>query len=112
MNIKYQRIESIINKEISNIIQFDIKDPKLGFCTITDVRVTNDYSYAKVYISFLGKQTRKDAGLKVLNKAKGHIRSLLSSRISIKKTPELIFILDDSLDKANRIENILKSIKE
>ena len=110
MSVKHQRIESTINREITRIIQFEIKDPNLGFCTITEVKVTNDYSFAKVYISFLGQKQRQEKGLKILNKAKGHIRSLLATKLEIRKVPELIFELDETFENAQKIERILGEI--
>ena len=71
-NVKQKRLEGIIRKNISDIIQFSLKDPNVGFVTITDVSVTNDHSYAKVYCSFLGKDERAAAGLKALNRAGRH----------------------------------------
>ncbi|MFQ8581310.1 MAG: 30S ribosome-binding factor RbfA, partial [Holdemania massiliensis] len=69
-----------------------------------------DYSYATIYVSFLGKEERKQAGLKALNRAKGFIRSELGKRLSIRKVPDLIFKLDDSLEKGERIESIISKI--
>ena len=111
MSIKNERIESIIKKNVTEIIQFELKDPHLGFCTITEVEVTNDYSYAKIYVSFLGKDERKVAGLRTLNRAKGYIRSLLSKKISIRKVPELNFVIDKSFEKAQHIEDLIKQTK-
>ena len=101
MSVKQERVAQIILKDVTDIIQFSLKDPNVGFVTITDVQVTNDYSYATIYVSFLGKEERKQAGLKALNRAKGFIRSELGKRLSIRKVPDLIFKLDDSLEKAN-----------
>ena len=61
MSIKHDRLNQIIYKEVSEIIQFNLKDPNIGFVTITEVQVTNDYSYATIYVSFLGKQERNEA---------------------------------------------------
>lgn len=112
MGIKKERMENIIRKEISQIIQFKVKDPKIGFVTVSDVRVTNDYSYAKVYVSFLGKEERKEAGMLALNKSKGFIRSELSKILTTYKVPTLIFEHDNTLQKGNRIEEILQTIKK
>ena len=62
MTLKAEKIAGIIQKEISEIIQFSLKDPKIGFITITDVTVTNDLSIAKIYVSFLGQKPREEAG--------------------------------------------------
>lgn len=108
---KNEKMNHICQRAISEIIQFELKDPKVGFVTITDVQVTNDNSYAKVFVSFLGKQERAEAGLKALNRSKGFIRSALAKRLSIRKTPEIIFQLDNSLEQGNKIERILSELK-
>lgn len=71
MSLKQERLDMVLQREISNILQFDLKNPKLGFVTVTDVQCTKDLSIAKVYVSFLGKQERNDAGMRVLNHSKG-----------------------------------------
>ena len=110
MSMKKDRIEAIIQKEVSSIIQMELKDPKIGFITITDVTVTNDLSIAKIYVTFLGQQPRIDAGMKALERSKGFIRSTLANRMTIRKVPQLIIIYDESLEKGNRIEKIIKEM--
>lgn len=110
--IKQERLNQIILKEISEIIHFNVKDPSVGFVTITDVNVTNDHSYATIYVTFLGKKERNEAGLKTLNRAKGYIRSELSKRLKTRRCPELIFKLDDSLEQAASLEKIFDEIKK
>lgn len=112
MSLKQERLEMILQREISNILQFELKNPKLGFVTVTDVQVSRDLSIAKVYISFLGKQERNDAGLRVLEHSKGYIRSNVAKKLTIRKMPELVFIQDKSLEQGNRIEGILKNIEK
>lgn len=112
MSIKQERVAGIIKKEISELIQFNLKDPHVGFVTITDVSVTADLSIAKIYVTFLGKEARNEAGLKALNRSKGYLRSELAKRLSIRKCPELIFLHDDALEKGNRIERILYDINK
>lgn len=112
MQIKKERLQSIIKKEISRIIFEDVKDPTIGFVTITDVVLTNDYSIAKVYVSFLDKIDINDYRIKNLNKAKGLIRNKLAHKLSIRKCPELIFVIDDSLQKGNHIEEVINKLKE
>lgn len=112
MQVKKERLQSIIKKEISQIIFEDVKDPTIGFVTITDVDLTNDYSIAKVYVSFLDKIDINDYRLKNLNKTKGLIRSKLAKKLSIKKCPELIFVLDDSLQKGNHIEEVINELSK
>ena len=109
-SIKQKRLEGTIRKNISDIIQFGIKDPNVGFVTITDVQVSNDHSFAKVFVTFLGKDARAQAGLKALNRAKGFIRSELSQRLYIRRTPELIFVLDETEMKARHIDEIIHNL--
>ena len=109
-SVKQKRLEGIIRKNISDIIQFEVKDADVGFVTITDVEVSNDHSYAKVYCTFLGKNARAQAGLKALNRAKGFIRSALSQRLSIRRTPELIFVIDETEEHGRHIDAIIRQI--
>lgn len=104
-NIK--KVDSILMREISMIISKELNDPLLGFPTVTEVDLAPDYSVAKVYVSFLGKNYKKRDGLEALRRAKGHIKSLLAKRVQMRKIPDLTFVVDDTLDKATRIEEIL-----
>jgi ribosome-binding factor A len=110
VSVKQRRLEGIIRKDISDIVQFDLKDPNVGFVTITDVHVSNDHSYATVYVTFLGKDERAQAGLKALNRAKGFIRSALSQMLDIRRTPELTFVIDETEMKAQHIDDIIAEI--
>ena len=109
-SINQKRLEGTIRKNISDIIQFGLKDPNVGFVTITDVHVSNDHSFAKVFVTFLGKDARAQAGLKALNRAKGFIRSELSQRLDIRRTPDLIFVLDETEMKARHIDEIIHNL--
>jgi ribosome-binding factor A len=109
-SVKVKRLEGIIRKNITDIIQFSVKDPSVGFVTISDVRISNDHSYATVYCSFLGKEERAQAGLKALNRAKGYIRSELSQRLDIRRTPELRFEIDKALENGRHIDDIIAEI--
>ena len=111
-SVKQKRLEGIIRKNISDIIQFSLKDPDVGFVTITDVSVSSDHSYANVYVTFLGKDPRNQAGLRALNRAKGFIRTELSKRLSVRRTPELIFELDKSIENGRHIDEIIARIHE
>ena len=105
---RVNKIDSILLREISMIISREINDPKLGFPTVTEVDVAPDLNTATVYVSFLGKNYKKRDGLEVLRKSKGLIKRELSKSLKMRKIPDLTFIVDDTLDKADRIEEILK----
>ena len=104
---KQERIASIIRKNIAEIIQFQIKDPHLGFVSIPEVRVSKDFSYATVYVSFI-KDEDIEPSLEVLNKARGFIRSELAGKLDIRRVPEIRFVLDEGYKKEERISELLK----
>lgn len=107
---RVDKLDSILLRELSMIISQEINDPKLGFPTVTEVDVSPDLNSAKVYVSFLGKNYKKRNGIDTLRRSKGYIKSLLAKRIKLRKIPDLTFLVDDSLDKAERIENIFKDM--
>lgn len=102
-----QRIQSIIGKNITEIIQFELKNPRIGFCTVNEVWVSSDFSYARVYVSFLGAKYPKQ-NLEELNKTRGYVRSSLAKKIDIRKTPEITFYLDETYAKMDRFDEVLK----
>jgi len=102
-----ERIQSIIAKNISEILQFEVKNKKVGLVSVTEVRVSSDFSYAKEYVSFIGTKNPQ-VNLEALNAAKGFVRSSLASKLDIRKVPELTFVYDDTFDKKDRMDKILK----
>ena len=110
MAIKIDRINTQIQREISLILQNEVRDKDLRMCTITAVETTNDLSISKVYVTFLGNCYDQKHRLAALERSKGFIRNLLAKKLKIRKCPELHFILDTSLEYGNKIENILKEI--
>ena len=107
---RQKRIETIIKKNITEIISLKLNDPHLGFLTITEVKVSKDFSHAKVYVSFILDQN-KTPGMQTLNKAKGFIRSELAKTIDIRRCPDITFVLDDGYEKEARIDEALKRAK-
>ncbi|NBI27405.1 30S ribosome-binding factor RbfA [Chengkuizengella marina] len=110
--IRVGRIGEQIKKELSLILQTDIKDPRVGFVTVTAVEVTNDLSQAKVYLSIFGSEKEKDDSLQGLSKASGYIRSELGKRVRLRHIPELIFKIDSSIEYGNRIEEMLREMNK
>jgi len=105
-----QRVSDLLRQEIANIIIYRLKDPRVGFLTVTGVDVTDDIKLARVYVSIL-KEDEKKATLEVLNSAKSFIRSELSKRLRMKSIPSIEFRLDTSIEYGNRIEKLLKEIE-
>lgn len=112
MKVRPNRVGEQMKKEISDIIGRKIKDPRIGFVTVTDVEVSGDLQIAKVYISVLGDQEVRKGALAALDKAKGFIRSEVGQRIRLRKTPELSFEFDESVDYGNRIDSLLNELKK
>jgi ribosome-binding factor A len=110
MNLRATRVGEQMKKELSDIIGRKLKDPRIGFVTVTDVRVTGDLQQAKVYISVLGDEEQLQNTLKGLEKAKGFIRSEIGQRIRLRKTPEIFFEIDESIEYGNRIEQLIRQI--
>ena len=107
---KEERIQSLITKNISEIIQFELKNPHLGFLSIPEVKVSKDFSHAKVYVSFFKKEDEKE-GIKVLEHSKGFIRTELAKRMDTRRVPELSFVLDDGYQREERISELLEKVK-
>ena len=112
MSLRATRVGEQMKKELSEILGRKIKDPRVGIVTVTDVEVSGDLQQAKVYISVLGDAEKREDTLKGLAKATGFIRSELGQRIRLRKTPEIIFEFDESIDYGNRIENLLHQIHQ
>lgn len=110
--VRNSRIAEQIKKELGFLLQRELKDPRIGFVTVTGVEVTNDLSLAKVFISVMGSEEEKRNTLQTLEKAQGFLRSELGKRIEIRAIPELAFKLDTSIDYGDRIERILSALKE
>ena len=108
--IRVSRVGEQIKKELSQILQTELKDPRVGFVTVTGVDVTNDLSQARVYISVMGDDTQKEETLRALDKAQGFLRSELGRRIRLRQIPELLFKFDTSIEYGSRIEQLLQEI--
>lgn len=109
MTFKIDRIASNFVKEISYILATEIRDEDIKFVTITDCKVTNDLSFAKVYFTVLD-ESKKETTLKALKDASGFIRRMLADRVDIRHIPELQFVYDESIEYGKKIEDIIEDI--
>lgn len=105
------RLADQIRQEISDIIRSEMKDPRIGFLTITVVDLSIDLRHAKIFFSVLGSEAEKRRSLDSMQKAAGFIRSQLGRRLRIRHIPELLFRYDDSFDHAQRIAEVMKQIE-
>jgi ribosome-binding factor A len=109
---RHERVAQALKREISNIIHDELKDPRLGFVTITDVELTPDLRYAKVFFSVLGKDQDYKKTQEALDCALGFIRRLIAQRIRLRFVPEITFKEDRSAEYSIKIQEVLEEIKE
>jgi ribosome-binding factor A len=103
---RLERVRVAIKEEVSDILR-EFKDPRLGFVSVTDVDVAKDARVAKVFVSVLGGEEEKVASLAALRSGQGFVRSELGRRLALRHTPEVIFRLDDSIERGARIQSML-----
>ncbi len=109
---RIHRVEEAIKEEVAQILQQELKDPRIGFVTITRVKVTPDLSQATVFFTLLqgkGSSAETEAGLK---SAAGFVRRLLGERLRLRVTPEVIFRADTELEETFRITKLLDDLKK
>ena len=109
MSVKIERLEHTFVEQISQILKLEIKDERIHFVTVTACKVTNDLSFAKIYVTVFDEE-KKDSTLKALKNASGFLRSKLCERIDIRHIPELEFVYDESIAYGKKIENIIEKI--
>lgn len=110
--LRVRKIQEFIKQEVSRIILQELKDPRLGFVTVTDARITGDLREATVYVSLFGSDEEKKNTLAALSKAQGHIRSEVGKRLGIRYSPQIEFKEDESLEYGMKIESILHDIEK
>jgi ribosome-binding factor A len=108
---RIQRVNQLIREEISHLIQRELKDPRLGFVTVTEVDVAKDLRTAKVYVSVLGSETELQASLQALESARGFIRNWLVPRLRLRAVPHFTFHPDRSMAHAAHIQTVLEGLK-
>lgn len=110
---RLSKLSEQIKKEISNIIQNEIKDPRVPMLTsVINVEVTRDLRYAKVYVSVFGDEEKKSKCIEGLKSASGYIRREVGSRMDIRYIPELIFEIDRSIEYGMHIDKVIKEMKK
>ena len=107
---RLERVNQLIKEEISQLLQRELKDHRLGFVTVTDVEVTKDLRLARVFVSILGTEEQWKSSLAALESAKGFIHNWLRHHLSLRVTPSLVFRPDRSMAHAARIQGLLAEI--
>ncbi|MFH1853836.1 MAG: 30S ribosome-binding factor RbfA [Candidatus Omnitrophota bacterium] len=111
MGIRSDRVQVQMKKELSIILQEDLKDPRIGFVTITRIDLTGDLRHAKVYFSVLGDEAKQKASEEGIQSAMGFIRKLVGERLKLKYVPELSFKLDKSIEYSIELEETFERIR-
>ncbi len=110
---RVQRVADQLQRELAEIIRLELKDPRAGLITVTGLDLTSDFAYAKVFVSVFGEAEAQQASLAVLRRASGFLRSQLARRISIHQTPQLRFLLDESIERGSRLSALIdKAVAE
>ena len=110
-NPRVHRVADILRTEITDILRRRMKDPRLGFLTVTDVAVTRDLRQATVYVSALTEEELAGT-LELLEGAKGFLRSELGKRVHLRHVPELLFREDRSAERGRRMEDLLRDLRD
>ncbi len=110
MQYRSDRLAQELRNEVSYIISRELKDPRMGFATITTVKVTPDLKYARILVSVLGTPEKQKATMVALKKGAGFVRRQLSSRLKLRQCPELKFEYDDSIEYGAKMDEILNEV--
>ncbi len=111
-----RRVDEAIRQVIGDVVATELKDPRVGFVTVTDVRTSPDLSHSRVYVSVLGEDggvsgaEQREASLEGLRSAHGFLQGRIAAELRLKRTPSLEFSYDDTTDRAMRVEEILDEI--
>jgi ribosome-binding factor A len=101
-----------MRREVADILETKLRDPRLGrTVTVTDVEVTHDLSFARIYVTVLGDEAVRKSSLEALASAAGFVRREISQRLKLREAPEIRFLYDDSLNQGHRVEDLLRRIE-
>lgn len=106
------RVAGLLREEISKIFQFELKDPRLGFVTVTDVRVSDDLRSARIYFGILGDAASRADTLKAIEHASAYVRREIAQRMGLRRALTLTFTYDETAANAARIDTLLREIGE
>lgn len=109
---RMRRVNEAIREVLSEAIAAGLKDPRIGFTTVTAVDTSPDLRTARVYVSVLGDEKAREETLTGLGCSHGYLQSLLAGQLGLKRTPQLTFIYDDSIERGMRMEKLLREIEK
>lgn len=104
---RMRRVDEAVREVISDALSQDLKDPRVGFVTVTDVKTSSDLRHARVFVSVLGDDEAREASLEGLRSAHGFLQGRIGDELRLKRTPALDFVHDDTATRAARVERLL-----
>ncbi|MCH7825265.1 MAG: 30S ribosome-binding factor RbfA [Acidobacteria bacterium] len=111
VQFRRERLGDQLRVELADLIQREIRDPRVGFVTVTEVRMSPDLKYARAYVSILGDEEQTAESFDALQRAGGFLRSQIGRRLRLRHVPELRFVLDETLDTSARIDSLLEEAR-
>ena len=112
MSLRTERVASLIREEVGTLFTREFRDPSYGLITVTEVRMTSDLRIARIYVSVLGNEEVKQRTMKMLEDKKPQVRSLIGSHIRLKFTPSVQIYADDTLERVEHINRLIKQIHQ
>jgi ribosome-binding factor A len=109
---RQEKLGELIAAELSDLLRTRVKDPRVGFASITHVEVSGDLRHAKIFVSVLGSENEQAATIQALKHATGFLRHELASRLVLRYMPELVFKLDTSIEKGTRVLELIREIEQ
>lgn len=109
---RMQRVNGALREVLGEKIGSGLKDPRLGFVTVTAVEATSDLRYARVFVSILGDEQAREGSMRVLRAAEGVLQGAINDELHLKRTPTLEFVYDESVDRGFRIDELLRAESE
>lgn len=104
---RMRRVDEAVRQVLSDAVPQDLKDPRVGFVTVTDVKTSPDLRHARVYVSVLGDEEERTASLEGLQSAHGYLQRRVATELRLKHTPTLQFVYDDTAERAHRLQRLI-----
>lgn len=105
------RVGDLIRREVADILQYRLKDPRVGFLAVTDVSISDDLKNATVFLSIMDRDSAQKT-LSILNASAGFVKSELGKRLRLRYMPKITFMIDEAVEKGERIDSLLRKLKE
>lgn len=109
---RQRKVQELLVHQVSEILRREMKDPRIGFVTITDAEVTPDLRHARVFYSVLGDAEQRENTAQALNRAAGFVRSEFARRAQMRYVPDIRFVFDPSADRGARISQLLEQVRQ